>query len=93
MVKHITLHSRTPEIQRLHSLETGVANIKANHNVTTMGQPTENTPNMYSLVDTTEKVVEEQGVDESLPTSQRILNSRPASIYQQDANTLLRESV
>ena len=55
--------------------------------------PTENTPDNYSLVDTTEKVVEAQVVDEGLPTSQRIIDSRPTTIDPQDANAPPRDKV
>ena len=57
-----------------------MTNVTSNHDVPTVGQPTENTPDTYHLVNTTEKVVEMQVVDESLPTSQRIIDSRPASV-------------
>ena len=80
MVKYTNLCSRTAEIHRLHSLEMGVTNITSHHDVPVVGQPTENTPDTYSLVETTEKVVEEQVVDESLLTSQRIIDSRLASV-------------
>ena len=71
----------------------GVTHVTSNHDVTTVGQPTENTPDTYSLVETTEKVVEEQVVDESLPTSQRIIDLRPASVNPWDANVLSRDEV
>ena len=45
----------------------------------------------YSQVDTTEKVVEEQVVNESLLASQRIINLRPANIDPQDTNTPPRD--
>ena len=80
MIKHTTLCSRTAEIHRSHSLEMGVTNITPNHNVPMVGQSPENTPDTYSLMDTTEKVVEAQVVDKSLPTSQRIVESIPASV-------------
>ena len=80
MVKHATLHSKTAKIHRSHSPEMGVTNITLNLSVPTVGQPTENTQDRYSLVDTTEKAVEAQVVDENLPTSQRIVDSRLASV-------------
>ena len=76
MIKCTNLHSRTAEIRRPHSPEVGVKNITSHHDVPTVGQPTENMSDTYSLVDTTE----EQVVDESLLTSQRIIDSRLASI-------------
>ena len=65
----------------------GVTNVISYHNVTTVGQPTENTPDMYSLVDTTGKVVVEQIVDETLLASQRNIDSRLTSVDLRDANT------
>ena len=80
MVKCTNLHSRTAEIRRSHSLEVGMTNSYTHHNVPTVRQPAENMPDTYSLVDTTEKVVEEQVVDKSLLTSQRIIDSRPVDV-------------
>ena len=37
----------------------GMTNVTSHHNVSTVGKSTENTPDTYSLVDTTEKIVEE----------------------------------
>ena len=54
--------------------------------VTTVGQPTENTPDMYSLIDTTEKVVDEKVVDETLLVSQRNIDSRLTSVDLRVAN-------
>ena len=62
----------------------GVTTITLNHDVPLVGQPTEETPDPYSLVDTTEKSVELQVVDKSLPVSQRFVDSRLASINPQD---------
>ena len=50
-------------------------------------------PDTYSLVDTTEKLVEEQVVDKSLLVSQRNINSRPASIDPWDENAPLRDEM
>ena len=76
MVKCTNLHSRTAEIYRSHSPEMGVINVTSHHNVPTVGKPTENILDTYSLVDTIEKVVEEQVVGESLLTSQRIIDNK-----------------
>ena len=58
-----------------------------------VGQPTRDTPDAYSLVDTTEKAVEMQVVDERLPTSQRIVDSRLTSIDPWDADAPQRDEV
>ena len=93
MVKHTTLHSQTAEICRSHSPEMGVITVTLNYDVPAIGKPTAESPDMYSLVNTTEKAVDIQVVDENLPMSQRIIDSRPTSIDPRDANTPLRDEV
>ena len=41
--------------QKLPSSTMSAIDVALNHNVTTVGKPTGQTPNMYSIVDTTEK--------------------------------------
>ena len=57
----------------------GCTTITLNLNVPMVGQPTKDTPDTYSLVDT-EKAVEVHVVDKSLPMSQRIVDSRLTSV-------------
>ena len=64
----------------------GMTTITSNLNVPTVGQPTEDTPDAYSLVDTTEKAVKVQVVDKSLPTSQINIDSRLDSVNPWDAD-------
>ena len=85
MVKHTTLRPRTAKICRSHTPETGMTTITSNHDVPAVGQPTTESPDMYSLVNTTEKAVEIQVVDFCLPTSQRKVDSRLMSINPRDA--------
>ena len=59
--------------------------ITLNHNVLTVGQPNNKSPDAYSQVNTTEKAVEIQVVDKSLPMSQRIVDSRLTSVDPWDA--------
>ena len=40
--------------------------VTSNHDVTTVGQPTDQTPNTFSIVDTTEKVIDIDIVDNTL---------------------------
>ena len=54
----------------------GMTTITLNNNVPMVGQPTKDTQDANSLVDTTEKAVEVQVVDKSPPTSQRNIDSR-----------------
>ena len=53
--------------------------ITSNHNVTTVGQPTGQTPDMFSIIDMTEKVVDLDIVDNTLLPSQRNTNNRPTT--------------
>ena len=93
MVKHTNLCLRTAKIHRLHSPTPGATNVTSHHNVPTVGQPTENTPDMYSLVDTTGKVVDEEVVDKTLLVSQRNIDSRPTSDDLRDAIAPLGDEV
>ena len=47
------------------------------HNVTTVGQPTEKTLDIFSIVDMTEKVMNSEIVDSTLLPSQRNTGTRP----------------
>ena len=49
--------------------------VASNHDVTTVGQPTGQTPNMFSIIDMTEKVIDLDIVDSNLP-SQRNTDNR-----------------
>ena len=61
----------------------GVTTVTLNLNVPVEGQPTKNTPDAYSLVDTTEKEVDVHVVDFRLPMSQRITDSRLTSVIHE----------
>ena len=93
MFKHTTLHLTTAKICRSHNPEMGVTNITSSYDIPTVGKPTKNTSDTYSLVDTTEKVVEEQVVDESLLISQRIIDLRLASVDPRDTKAPQRNKV
>ena len=79
------LRSRTAVIHRSHSPETGVTTVTSNHDVPTVGKPTNDSPDAYSLVNTAQKAVEHQLVDESIPTSQRNIDFQPTSVDSRDA--------
>ena len=85
MVVCTMLCSQTAEICRSHSQEMGVTTITSNHDVPMVGQPTTESPDAYSRVNTTEKAVEIKEVDESLPISQRNIDSRLISVNPRDA--------
>ena len=50
--------------------------VTLNHDVTTVRQPTGQTPDKFSIVDTTEKVVDLDIVDSTLLPSQRNTDNR-----------------
>ena len=53
--------------------------VTLNHNVTTVGQPTGQTPDTFCIIDTTEKVIDLDVVDSTLLTSQRNTDNRPTT--------------
>ena len=50
--------------------------VTSNHDVTTVGQPTDQTPNTFSIVDTTEKVIDIDIIDNTLLLGQRNTDNR-----------------
>ena len=58
-----------------------------------VGQPTEDTPDTYSLVETTEKVVDAHVVDENLLASQRSIDLKLTNVSLRKANMTLRNNV
>ena len=56
---------------------TSTIDIALNHDATTVGKPTEQTPNTFSIIDTTEKVIDLAIVDNTLLPSQRNTDNRP----------------
>ena len=61
------------------STTTSAIDVALNHNVTAVGQPTDQTPDTFSIVDTTEKVVDPEIVDSSLLPGQRNTDKRPTT--------------
>ena len=56
---------------------TSAINIALNHDATTVGQPTGQTLDMFSIVDTTERVVELEVVDNVILPRQRNTDKEP----------------
>ena len=56
--KHTTLYSAAIAGCKLLNTAMSTIDVTSNHNVTTVGKPTDQTPNMFSIVDMTEKVVD-----------------------------------
>ena len=53
--------------------------VALNNDVTTVGQPTGQTPDTFSILDMTEKVVDLDIVDSTLLPSQRNTDNRPTT--------------
>ena len=69
--KHTTLCSVAITKRKSPSGATSAVDVALNHNVTPVGQPTGQTPDMFSIIDTTEKVMELDIVDNTLLVSQK----------------------
>ena len=57
--------------------DTSAVDVALNHNAPTVGKPTEQTPDMFSIVDTTERVVELEVVNNKLLPRQRNTDKEP----------------
>ena len=55
--KHTTLHLTVIAERKLPSSATSTIEVALNHDAPRVGQPTEQTPDTFSIVDTTERVV------------------------------------
>ena len=75
--KCIALHSSTIAGRKLLSTVMSAINITLHHDVTTEGKPTEQTPDMFSIMDTTKKVMDPEIVNSTLLPSQRNTDNRP----------------
>ena len=69
--KRTTLRSTAIAERKSPSGNTSAVDVASNHNAPTVGKPTEQTPNMFSIVDTTERVVELEVVNNELLPRQR----------------------
>ena len=69
--KHTTLRLAAIAECKLLSGAMSAIDIVSNHDAPTMGQPTEKTPDTFSIVDTTERVVDLEVVDNVLLPHQR----------------------
>ena len=62
---------------KLPSGATSTVDIASNHDAPTVGKPTELTPDIFSIVDTTERVVELEVVNNELLPHQRNTDKEP----------------
>ena len=74
--KHTTLHSVAITGCKSPSGTTSAIDVALNHNITTVGQPTRQTLNTFSIIDMTEKVIDLDIVDSTLLLSQRNTDNR-----------------
>ena len=74
--KCTTLHSVAITGCKSLSGTTSAIDATSNHDVTTVGQPTGQTPDMFSIIDMTEKVIDLDIIDSTLLLSQRNTDNR-----------------
>ena len=74
-----TLCSAAIAGRKLPSVTVSAIDITSHHDVTAVGQPTDQTPNTFSIVDMTEKVIDLDIVDSTLLPSQRNTDNRPTT--------------
>ena len=75
--KKYNLCSSTIAGRKLLNTTMSAINITLHHNVPVVGQPPEQTPNTFSIMDVTEKVMDSEIVDSTLLLSQRNTDVRP----------------
>ena len=76
-VKHTTLRSTAIAERKSPSGATSAVDVASNHDAPTVGNPTEQTPDTFSIVDTTERVVELEVVNSELRPRQRNTDKEP----------------
>ena len=77
--KHTTLRSTVIAERKSPSGNTSAVDVALNHNAPTVGKPTEQTPDMFSIVDMTERVVELEVVNNELLPRQRSTDKEPTT--------------
>ena len=77
--KHTTLCSAAIAECKLPSSATSAIDVASNHDAPTVGKPTEQTPDTFSIVDTTERVVELEVVNNELLPHQRNTDKEPTT--------------
>ena len=59
--------------------DTSAVDVASNHDAPTVGKPTEQTPDTFSIVDTTERVIELEVVNNELRPRQRNTDKEPTT--------------
>ena len=75
--KCTTLRSTAIAERKSPSGDTSAVDVASNHNAPMVGKPTEQTPDMFRIVDTTERVVELEVVNNELLPRQRNTDKEP----------------
>ena len=77
--KRTTLRSTAIAECKSPSGDTSAIDVASNHDAPTVGKPTEQTPDTFSIVDTTERVVELEVVNKELLPRQRNTDKEPTT--------------
>ena len=77
--KRTMLHSMAIAERKSPSGDTSTVDIASNHDAPTVGKPTEQTPDTFSIIDTTERVVELEVVNNELLPHQRNTDKEPTT--------------
>ena len=80
--KRTTLRSTAIAECKSPSGDTSAVDVASNHDAPTVGKPTEQTPDTFSIVDTTERVVELEVVNKELLPRQRNTDKEPLSAQE-----------
>ena len=70
---------------------TSAVDVASNHDAPTVGKPTEQTPDMFSIIDTTERVVELEVVNNELLPRQRNTDKEPTTDGSGEAKAYPRQ--
>ena len=89
--KHTTLRSTAIAERKLPSGNTSAVDTAWNHNAPTVGKPTEQTPDTFSIVDTTERVVELEVVNNELLPHQKNTDKEPTTDISGEAKASPRQ--
>ena len=79
--KHTMLRSTAIAERKSLSGATSSVDVASNHDAPTVGKPTEQTPDTFSIVDATERVVELEVVNNILLPRQRNTDKEPITYY------------
>ena len=91
--KCTTLHSVAIAERKSPSSTTSAIDIASNHDAPTVGQPTEQPPDTFSIVDTTERVIELEVVNNVLLPHQRNTDKEPTMDDPEESKASPRQTI